>query len=293
MESVHLFSVRFIIFLVLTGSICYSQSINNKVIRLYKGAAPGSENSNWKESIFINKKDTLSYNVTVPTLTVYPADKSIATGTAMVVCPGGAFHSLAMKGEGSDVANWLNKKGITVFVLKYRLVHCLTENPNKEWLKKLGAGRFYKEAEPAIAMGIADGKVAIAYVRAHAAEWGIKANRIGIMGFSAGGTVATGVAFTYDTQSRPDFVAPIYPYYGGFGNPAVATDAPPMFIAVASDDGLGFNKQCINLYEKWFDAQKSVELHIYKTGAHGFAMSKQNIPTDTWIDRFYEWLVSL
>lgn len=293
MKNVNLSFALSIVFVLLIEMNCFSQTGSHKVIRLYKGAAPGSEESNWKESVFINKNDTLTYNVIVPTLTVYPADKSQANGTAVVVCPGGAWHSLAMKGEGADVADWLNKKGITVFVLKYRLVHCLTDNPNKEWLKKLGAGKFYKEAESAIAMGIADGKVAIRYVRDHAAEWDIKANRIGIMGFSAGGTVATGVAFTYDAQSRPDFVAPIYPYYGGFGNPAVPIDAPPMFIAVASNDGLGFNKQCMELYNRWFDAGKSAELHIYRAGAHGFAMRKQNIPTDTWIERFYEWLNSL
>lgn len=292
MKHINLSSALLIIFVALTGMNCFSQSESHKVIRLYKGAAPGSEDWNWKESEIVKKADTSIYNVTVPTLTVFEADKSIANGTAVVVCPGGGFHSLATHGEGIEIAKWLNSKGITAFVLKYRLAHCLTDNPTREMLSKgIGTERFNQALEPVITMSIADGRTAVAYVRSHASEWGLK--RIGIMGFSAGGGVAIGVAFTYNAQSRPDFVAPIYPFVGNIANSAVPADAPPMFITVTSDDSFGFNRSCTTLYDKWLDAKMSMELHIYRKGKHGFALSKQNIPTDTWTDRFCDWLNSL
>jgi len=269
-------------------------SAQSKVVPLYSGATPGSESWNWDETVFEMGPAKFTYNVSKPSLTVFQADPSIATGKAVVVCPGGGFHFLSMDSEGYEVAKWLNAKGITAFVLKYRTQHCLTNNPMQEFMSKQpNTVKFNKDIEPVVAMAIADGKAAIAFVRSHAAEYGIKPDQIGIIGFSAGGTVTTGVAMTYDSGSRPDFAAPIYPYVGSFGNPAVPTDAPPIFIAAASDDNFGFQLHCTALYEKWIDAKKSAELHIYKKGGHGFGMNKQNLPTDHWIDRFYEWLIAI
>ena len=287
-------SVLIVMLLFVTGINCFSQKTDNKVISLYPGAAPGSEDWNWSEIELGTGPASSVYNVAVPTLTVFEADKSITTGTAVIVCPGGAFHMLSIANEGYEVAKWLNSKGITAFVLKYRLAHLLTDNPMKEMMaKNVGSEKFNKDIEPIVAMGIADGKAAVAYVRNHAAEWGLKTNQIGIMGFSAGGTVTAGVAFTYDALSRPDFAAPIYPYIGSFGNPAVPSDAPPMFIAAASDDNFGFQTHCTALYDKWVNAKKSAELHIYQLGGHGFGMRKSNKPVDGWIDLFYEWLSNL
>ena len=266
----------------------------NKVIALYPGTAPGSESWNWDEAVMAMGPVKFAYNISKPTLTVFQADPSVATGKAFVVCPGGGFHFLSMDNEGYEVAKWLNTNGITAFVLKYRTQHCLTNNPMQEFVSKQpNTEKFNKDIEPIVAMGIADGKAAIAYVRSHATEYGVKPDQIGIMGFSAGGTVTAGVAMTYDPTSRPDFAAPIYPYVGSFGNPAVPADAPPIFIAAASYDNFGFEKHCIALYEKWIDAKKSAELHIYKKGGHGFGMQKQNPPTDQWINRLYEWLTNL
>lgn len=269
------------------GNSLHSQG----VIKLYNGKAPGSDDWNWEEQEIKAGVNTIVYNVSNPTLTVFEADKSIATGTAVVICPGGGFHMLSMDNEGYDVAKWLNSKGITAFVLKYRLVHCLTNNPMQEFMSKQpNTPKFNKDIEPVVAFGIADGKAAIEYVRTHASEFGIDPHKIGIIGFSAGGTVTAGVAFAYEAQDRPDFTAPIYPYVGSFGNPAVPADAPPMFIVAATDDIFGFHKHCTALYNQWVDAKRPAELHIYAKGNHGFGMRKQNIPTDTWIDRFYEWL---
>lgn len=287
-------TILLFMFLFLTGINCFPQKTENTVIRLYPGAAPGSENWNWNEAEFKLGRSVSVYNVTVPTLTVFKADSSIVTGTAVITCPGGAFHMLSIDNEGYDVAKWLNAKGITVFVLKYRLGHLLTDNPMQEMAtKNVGSEKFNKDIEPIVAMGIADGKAAVDYVRSHAADWGLKTNQIGIMGFSAGGTVTAGVAFTYDAQSRPDFAAPIYPYIGSFGNPPVPSDAPPMFIAAASNDNFGFQTHCTALYDKWVSAWKSAELHIYRLGGHGFGMRGHYFPTSGWIDRFYEWLTNL
>lgn len=116
---------------------------------------------------------------------------------------------------------------------------------------------------------------------------------IGILGFSAGGTVAAGVAYTYESDSRPDYIAPIYPYVGNFGDPEVPEDAPPLFILAASDDMFGFQLHCTALYEAWDKADRSAELHLYEKGDHGFGMNRRNLPADTWIERFHDWLLIL
>ena len=110
------------------------------------------------------------------------------------------------------------------------------------------------------------------------------------MGFSAGGTVAAGVAFSYDQATRPDFIAPIYVYTGALEKATVPKDAPPLFLAAATDDQLGFASHSTGLYNDWIGAGKSAELHMYAKGGHGFGMRKQNLPVDSWIDRFGEWL---
>jgi len=137
---------------------------------------------------------------------------------------------------------------------------------------------------------IAVGRAAIQYVRAHATEYGINPAQIGIMGFSAGGTVAASTAFDYTPENRPDFVAPIYAFMPPSLQGTVAADAPPLFVAAATDDGLGLASHSVDLYSKWLAAKKPAEIHIYEQGGHGFGMHHQNIPTDTWIDRFGDWL---
>ncbi len=264
-----------------------------QVIPLYQGKAPGSESWTWHEKEFTlgNQGAVFVYNVSEPTLTVFRADSNSSTGTAVIICPGGGFQFLSMKSEGIEVAQWLNKKGITCFVLKYRLSHSLTDNPMQEFMDKHpNTDKFNKDIEPIVAMAIADGKKAISYVRDHASDFSISPDRIGIIGFSAGGTVSTGVAYTYDANSRPDFVASLYPYVGSFEKPPVPQDAPPLFICAATDDRFGFNMHCIKLYEDWVGAKKSAELHIYAKGNHGFGMNKMNLPVDTWIDRYTDWM---
>ncbi len=228
------------------------------------------------------------FNVTNPTLTFFPADPAKVNGTAVVICPGGAFFALSIDSEGIDVARWLAAKGVTGFLLKYRLVECKTDDPTRELMAR---GKLDDIVAPIVRLAMADGNAAIGYVRKHAKEYGVNPDRIGVMGFSAGGTVTASVAFNYSADTRPDFVAPIYLGYnwtikaGG-----VPADAPPMFILAATDDPLGLAPQSVALYQDWTAAKKSAELHLYSKGRHGFGMRKQNLPTDHWIERFADWL---
>ena len=269
----------------------FSTKAQQKVIQLYNGAARGSENWAYNEQVYkAGTKDALVYNVSHPTLTVYPADPSKANGTAIIVCPGGGFYILAIVHEGTDVAHWLNEKGVTVFILKYRLGQSLTDNPGQELSDNMKKSDFTGKVSPIIPLCIADGRAAIKYVREHAAEYGINPEQIGIMGFSAGGTIAASTAFNYTPENRPDFVAPIYAYMPPSMQGTVPADAPPLFVAAATDDGLGLTSQSVALYSKWLAAKKLCEMHIYEKGGHGFGMHQQNIPTDTWIGRFGDWL---
>ena len=228
------------------------------------------------------------FNVANPTLTVFPADPSKANGTAVVICPGGAFFALSIDSEGFDVARWLAAKGVACFVLKYRLVECKTDDPTRELMAR---GKLDDIVAPIVKLAMADANAAIGHVRKHAKEYGVNPDRIGIMGFSAGGTVTASVAFNYSPDTRPNFVAPIYLAYSWTIKPGgVPADAPPIFILAATDDPLGLAPQSVALYQDWTAAKKPAELHLYSKGGHGFGMRKQDLPTDHWVERFADWL---
>ncbi|MEP6845382.1 MAG: GDSL-type esterase/lipase family protein [Panacibacter sp.] len=272
--------------------IAFFSLAQQKVIQLYNGAAPGSESWTWDEAINTNNawKTDAVYNVSKPTLTVFAPDSMQSTGTAVVICPGGGFHALSINSEGNDVANWLVKKGVTCFVLRYRLAHSVTTDPVAEMTAKWGKPEFNEENKAVIPMAIADGKKAIGYVRAHAAEYGVDPDKIGIMGFSAGGTVTAGAAFDYTAENKPDFAAPIYAFFPDAMMGNIPADAPPMFIVAATDDGLQLAPHSVSIYQHWVAAKHSAELHLYSQGNHGFGMKVQHLPSDTWIDRFCDWL---
>ena len=269
---------------------CLSVIAQERIIRLYDGPAPGSEG--WKQEEKENRTNLwqtrVVYNVANPTLTVFQPDPVKAVGTAVVICPGGAFYALSIDSEGFDVARGLVAKGITGFVLKYRLVECQTDDPTTELMAK--AGNLGETVAPVVKLAMADGRAAVGYVRQHAREYGINPGRIGILGFSAGGTVVASVAYHYTPETRPSFVAPIYLAYDWAIKGDVPADAPPMFILAASDDPLGLAPQSVRLYNDWTAAKKSAELHLLSKGGHGFGMRKQNLPSDRWIERFAEWL---
>ena len=261
-----------------------------KVIRLYPGAAPGSEHWRQQEQENFSQgwNTQVVFNVTDPTLTVVSPDPAKANGTAIVICPGGGFHALSINSEGFDVARWLAAKGVTGFVLKYRLAECKTDDPAAE-LNAKGL-KIDEDAAPIIPLALADGLAALRYVRQHAADYGINPERVGIIGFSTGGTVTASVGYNYTADSRPAFVAPIYLQYDWTIKTSVPTDAPPLFLLAATDDQIGLAPHSVRLYNDWVGAGKSAELHLYSTGGHGFGMKTQNLPSDRWIELFGDWL---
>ena len=272
---------------LLAGAILASSpsSSERKIVPLWPGAAPGSESWNYEEWERVGPQDEVKriHNVTRPTLTVYLPDSSIATRTAVVVCPGGGFRYLAFNLEGTDVAERLNSLGVAAFVLKYRVART-SETGEKD-------GPTREEITNVKPLAVADGQQAIRLVRSRAADWGIAPDRIGILGFSAGGYVAASVALHHDSESHPNFAAPIYP-----ATPEDVTpppDAPPIFLVHADDDRtVSPVDHSIRLYDAWKKAGFSAEIHVYSRGGHGFGMRKKGLPVDTWTDRFRDWLAA-
>jgi acetyl esterase/lipase len=283
---------------ITTGILCllfaFSVKAQQKVIPLYPGVAPGSEKWTWSEQENANNMyhSNAIFNISKPTLTVYPPDSSHSpTGTAVIVCPGGGFHSLSIMQEGYAVVKWLESRGITAFLLKYRLIHTEGGDPYKQEMADRARKGANADALTVVNMAVADGRQALTYVRAHAAEYGIDPKRIGIIGFSAGGVISAATAHNYTPENRPDFVGFMY----GGGLPAemknnLPADAPPLFIAAATNDTYNLEMAAVSLYSEWVTAKHSAELHIYAQGGHGFGLNRQGLPTDTWTDRFIDWM---
>lgn len=281
------FALRAVIILLSLVAVAAAQD----VIPLYPGVAPGSSPENYPEKQYFSKvwKTEVVTNVTRPTLTVFKPSPQLKNGAAIVICPGGGFMALSIASEGTDVAKYLAAKGMTAFVLKYRVAHTGEDGTQEFASLYEDKQKFGELLRGIVPLSTEDGLAAVTYVRQHAAEWGVSPDRVGIIGFSAGGSIAAAVAIRYMPEGRPAFVAPIYG--GGVSKDAtVPSDAPPMFIAAATDDNLGLAPQSVALYQVWTAAKKSAELHMYAKGGHGFGMHKQNIPTDRWIDRFADWL---
>jgi len=263
-----------------------------QVIPLYPGTPPGSAPADYPEKEYFSKiwNTEVVTNVTKPSLTVFRPAPEQKNGTAIVVCPGGGFMALSINSEGFDVAKYLAAKGVTAFVLKYRLAHTGDDATQEFTTLIADRQKFGETVGKVVPLTIADGLAAVTYVRQHAAEWGVSPDRVGIIGFSAGGAVTMGVALQYTPEGRPAFIAPIYAGGSRFKEASVPPDAPPMFVAAATDDQLGLAPDSVLLYEKWIGAKKPAELHIYAKGGHGFGMRQNGIPTDHWIDRFADWL---
>lgn len=232
-------------------------------------------------------------NVSVPTMQVFRPSMEHNTGTAVIVAPGGGLYALSINSEGNDVAKWLNKKGITAFVLKYRLVPTGEDGVAEiTQLSMSDPDKIREEVAKVIPISIQDGLNAIAHVRKNASEYGVNPDKIGFMGFSAGGAVTMGVGYNYSEENKPNFLVPVYPWTDAMPVQDPKPDAPPMIIICATDDPLGLAKGSVALYKSMLDAQKSVALHMYAKGGHGFGMREQGLPTDRWIERFYEWSVA-
>ena len=246
-------------------------------MNIWPGVAPGSEDWTYKEWSADNTPiGTVIFNVVTPTLTAFLPERSKATGTGVIVAPGGAFVALAIDLEGKEVARWLQERGIAAFVLKYRI------------MEKRGEGIPSLNMDEAGKYGLADGIQALKVVRQHAKEWGIFPDKIGFLGFSAGAMVASGTLLQENVAARPNFAALIYG--GPFGvMPAIPPKLPPLFLAWAQDDALTL-EPVVKFHDALNAAGHKPEVHIFSAGGHGFGMRKQGTSSDHWIDTFYYWL---
>lgn len=265
---------------------------DHPVIDVWPDKAPGESGEIGPERFLESKPGEKQVarltDVSHPTLTVYapPADK--ANGTSVIICPGGGYHILAWDLEGTEVADWLNANGVTAFVLKYRVPR--------------------RKDQPAHQAPLQDAQRAVSLVRSKAQELKIDPNKIGILGFSAGGNLAalTSMQFenrTYDkldavddVSCRPDFAVLIYPaYLTNKEETALAPEAkisdktPPMFFAHAGDDRVT-PLSSVLLYAELKRANVPAELHVYATGGHGFGLRNDNPTAADWPRRCEVWL---
>jgi acetyl esterase/lipase len=258
--------------LAFTVSFGYAQTVP-----VWPGVAPGSESWTQKERVIENTPlGTVVFNVVTPTLTAYLPERAKATGTGVIIAPGGAFVALTIDLEGNHVARWLQERGIAAFVLKYRIVE--KRQDGIPTMNMDTAGRY----------GIADGIQAVKVVRQHAAEWGLAPGRVGFLGFSAGAMVTGATVLQEDVAARPAFAAMIYG--GPFGAmPAIPANLPPLFLAWAQDDAVALDP-VVRFHGALISAGNKPEVHIFSAGGHGFGMRKQGTSSDHWIDAFYYWL---
>jgi acetyl esterase/lipase len=203
-------------------------------------------------------------------------DRSKATGTGIILAPGGAFVALAIDLEANTIAKQLQQRGVAAFVLKYRIV------------EKRGDGIPQMDQDTAARYGIADGIQALKVVRQHAAQWGVSPDRIGFMGFSAGAMVTSGTVLQQDSAARPNFAALIYGAPFGV-MPPIPRNLPPLFLAWAQDDAIA-RDFTTRFYDALTRAGQKPEVHIYSGGGHGFGLKKQGTTSDHWLDDFYNWL---
>jgi acetyl esterase/lipase len=253
------------------------------VFRLWPDGAPGSEKRHNEPERLV--EGAYPTNVHDPSLTVLRADPRHANGAAVVIAPGGGHYLLVVENEGMLPARMLNRIGVTAFVLKYRLAH----GPDS-------AG--YTVAGDAAA----DLRRAVRWVRAHAQEYGVDPQRVGVMGFSAGGELVSLVADNPEPpprgktdaldrlSARPDFQVLVYP--GDAGTPAEAVDgAPPAFLVAGSRDKCCM-RPTLTLYEQLVKAGVSAELHMYADTDHAFNMGQrgERVSLQHWPDRLSDWL---
>jgi acetyl esterase/lipase len=277
------------------------------IINVWNSKIPGSiESSVFKEdTVRIENGKIRIVKVINPTLTIYFPDKRKAKGTAVIICPGGGYGRLAIDNEGTDISEWLNQNGIIGIILKYRL-------PNDTIMKDKTIGPLQDLQE------------AVRLVRRHASEWNITPDKIGVIGFSAGGHLVSTLSTRFNekiydsdtTSARPDFVILGYPVItmselnthavskrnllGKSPDPVlveyfsnelhVLKNTPPTFIFQAEDDKTVPVQNSIDYYTALKNKGVSAELHIYPKGGHGFGLAKNKGTESTWTESCIKWL---
>jgi acetyl esterase/lipase len=260
-----------------------------EVVRIWPDAPPGTQD--WAgaevelDADLPAGKVHIVTNVTQPTLTVVRPQPGTVNGSAMLVLPGGAFRALAWDLEGMEVAQWLARRGITAFVLKYRVRPPSDAPPGAEafaaWMQRTRAARE---------VAVADGRQALRLIRARAADYGLRADRVGMIGFSAGAIAVMELALSGEAADRPDLAASIYGAAAAEQPPVAG--APPLFIMAAQDDRQIPSERSVELYRRWSQTGLPAELHLYEKGGHGFGTRARNLPSDQWPAALEAWLVS-
>jgi acetyl esterase/lipase len=270
---------KFLILLLIIADAVFAQQPPS-VIYLWKNGAPGFEKRKDEPE---QAKDWWVKNIHNPSLTVYRPEKEKANGAAVIICPGGGHRELVFNAEGKEAAEYFNSIGVTAFVLKYRLFR--EENT-----------AYTKEHT------LSDAVRAMRLVRAKAAEFNVDTNRIGLMGFSAGGELAGWVALNNISENiakpdsidkvicKTDFLILIYP--GPLAVPdTILKNAPPLFMIAANDDAC-CSEPVVKLLQLYRKANIKTEVHLYAQGKHGFNMGNRSAlkSVSTWPQRMGDWL---
>ena len=270
------------------------------VVDVWPGKTPGDVGIQGEEHVIVYQSAILGgptrlvTNVTKPTLSIYSPAKEMNTGTAMLICPGGGYHSLFWELEGEEVAAWLNAQGMTGIILKYR---CPRRPGDVKGEPPLGP--------------LLDAQRAVSLVRSRAKEWGIDPERIGMVGFSAGGHLALATATNFDKRTyapidaidevscRPDFAVMCYSgYLKAVGKDELSAGlkiparTPPIFLAHSSDDGISDAEHSAFMYLALKRAKIPAELHLYATGDHDFGVRQNDKLPSSWTRLCLTWLTS-
>lgn len=295
-KNIRLHTILFFIF-VLT---CFSPSFAQDG-KMYPMEAPaesnaiplntgGVKNQPEKETWFKQWGDPMARNISHATLTPFLADPKIATGTSVIVAPGGAFMWLSMGNEGWEVATALQARGINAFVLKYRVqpTKGSLEGFAKQMQERFAAAESDSSATNSPQWDISnpqeDAAAAYALINRRAKEWHVDKSKLGMIGFSAGAELTLQTALATDKIDLA-FAGLIY---GMMRKVDVPKSAPPLFAAIATDDFL-FNGQ-FGLIQSWYNAGIPVEFHLYQNGGHGFGLGNPDRTSNTWFDAFIHWL---
>ena len=285
--------------------LCFADGFGQQVMPLYTGVIPNSKPAANEETTGADKEGRVIISkISIPTLTIFLPPAGKANGTAVIICPGGGYWVNAYKHEGTDVAKRFNEMGVAAFVLKYRL-------PSDRIMENTSIGPLQ------------DAQQAIIIVRSKATEWHIDVNKVGILGFSAGGHLASTLGTHYknvlvpnplNISVRPDFMILGYPQITAdttinkkgsmdnlvgknadpellrsFSNETqVTADTPPTFIVQATDDGLSV-KNSVAFYSALLKNKVPVEMHLYQAGGHGFGLNNTTTKDD-WMERCKNWM---
>jgi len=247
-----------------------------------------------ENSVLISEQEGIWLdNISKPEISLYKAKGNSITDKAMIICPGGGLFFSAYEKEGVKLAKKLAQNGITAVILKYRTY------PRKGSVIKWSQTLWDKpqmaidSAKIILPYSSKDALSAIELIRNNASKHNINPNKIGLMGFSAGGAVTMEAAYTSVIKNQPNFIAPIYPWMDIVDNQKVPLNKPPAFVSCANDDPLELAAPSVQIYQDWILAGAEAELHMFSKGGHGYGMNKINAPVDRWSQLLIDWILAL